>query len=158
MWESRKGQEGQQGWAVQRAEGSGQRILALWSLKPPHPSHYTESFILLLLYLPLCSVLARETAWSHRKSSIRASYSHPCPQQLCSLASPKYIKIYEILRAMLQNSTFILRTKYRAKCNPQPLGCWPASSLPGAPAHVPPTVSPSSLFIAFQLQDFPLTR
>ena len=76
MWESRKGQEGQQGWAVQRAEGSGQRILALWSLKPPHPSHYTESFILLLLYLPLGSVLARETAWSHRKSSALESDEH----------------------------------------------------------------------------------
>ena len=90
--------------------------------------------------------------------SILASYSHPRPQQLCSLASIKYIKIYEILRAVLQKSTFILRTKHGTKGKPQPPGCWPASSLPGTPAHVPPIVSPSSLFIDFQLQDFPLTR
>lgn len=91
--------------------------------------------------------------------SIPTSYSHPRPQQLCFLASPKHIKIYEILRAVSQcHLTFILRTKYRAKSKPQPWGGWPAFSLPGGPAHAPPSVSLSSLFIDFQLQDLPVTR
>lgn len=51
--------------------------------------------------------------------SIPTNY-YPHSQQLCYLASAKYGKICEMLRAMLHVATFTLRTESQAKARSQP--------------------------------------